>query len=680
MDDRTALMSARALAPGYDIMWYTIEKTLGQGGFGITYLARDNNLDKTVAIKEYLPVSFAYRHQDFTVKPITGAHGEDFSWGLKNFLNEARTLAKFSHSNIVRVSSFFELNNTAYMVMEYERGENLAALFKRNEPRDQRFFESVFFPIFSGLDEIHRMGFIHRDIKPANIYIREDQSPVLLDFGSARETIQQSTGEMTTLVSQGYTPLEQYSANYGEQGPWTDIYALAATMYEGITGSRPEESLSRSACLMRSRPDTLADLTTMNLGQFDTPFLAAVMNGLSLDPDHRPRDLRSWRENFDGRTEMPSANIDAASSSMGFTELDDRTRLRTADPMQGSAQRSGQTGQVGQPITSAYDERATNQFVDDPDFDFARSSDPVAIDENEQYDTSGFRPTDKPYANADDLGIDDLGKFDTGTRASQTESQSSPYHFEDSKSRVSKKTSKKRKSGLRWMVPVTLVAGLAGAGYFGFQQLYSGPGEVLIDQAYLNSLPAPSAAHDIPLPSEQVVTMLNLLSERAGLYGQLDQASLQNPSIASGLSSTYEFLDTTVSDWNLTRFPEIRSGVQQVLQRLPQQDNRTAQITNKINQGTTSTSASVLSMIKQGSIARPIGASVLDHARLLDESSYTELTQHTDWKSMMETLKNDAINQINDQNFEAAVNTVQVALLLDPEEQNFLRIREHLTQ
>jgi len=172
VDDRTNLMSARALGAGYEILWYTIERVLGQGGFGITYLAHDRNLERSVAIKEYLPTSFAYRHADYSVKPITGDHRENFSWGLGSFLKEAQTLARFSHPNIVRVHSVFEENNTAYMVMEYEHGRNLGSVYQQRSHLDQKFFDQVFFPIFDGLKEIHNFGFIHRDIKPANIHVR----------------------------------------------------------------------------------------------------------------------------------------------------------------------------------------------------------------------------------------------------------------------------------------------------------------------------------------------------------------------------------------------------------------------------------------------------------------------------------------------------------------------------
>ena len=315
MDDRTVLMSPKPLQSGYQITWYTIEKVLGQGGFGITYLAHDNNLDRMVAIKEYLPTSFANRHRDHSVKPISEQHADQFSWGLQSFLTEAKTLAKFNHENIVRVLSVFEQNHTAYMVMDFENGENLASLIARNGSLDQSMQKRMFFPILDGLEKIHELGFIHRDIKPANIHIRDNGSPVLIDFGSARRSSQQNTSEMTTLVSQGYTPLEQYSPNYGEQGPWTDIYSLAATMYEGVTGSRPDDSVCRSAQALRSKPDRVEYLHSSVYTNYEQSFLDAVNSGLALQPDRRPQSLLEWRAQFAAEAVQPGFTAATRSSS-----------------------------------------------------------------------------------------------------------------------------------------------------------------------------------------------------------------------------------------------------------------------------------------------------------------------------------------------------------------------------
>jgi len=189
--------------------WYVLERVLGQGGFGITYLARDTNLDQRVAIKEYLPVEVATRRSDGTVRARTVEQDERYCGGLERFIREARTLARFDHPNIVRVHSVFEFNGTAYMVMRFEEGETLAALLERRHVLSEGELLRVLMPIVEGLELVHKAGFIHRDIKPDNILIRPDGSSVLLDFGSARQASGQSR-TVTILVAPGYAPFEQY--------------------------------------------------------------------------------------------------------------------------------------------------------------------------------------------------------------------------------------------------------------------------------------------------------------------------------------------------------------------------------------------------------------------------------------------------------------------------------------
>ena len=187
-----------ALPDGYKLHWYEIHAILGRGGFGITYLALDTNLNHEVAIKEFLPTDLAMRASDSSIHPISDDHTDTFGWGLNRFITEAQTLAQFRHPNIVLVHSVFEANGTAYMVMEYEKGESLEEVYKLNRLTTEEDLLALLYPLMDGLERIHETGFVHRDIKPKNIYLRDDGRPVLLDFGSARQALGVETRTLTT--------------------------------------------------------------------------------------------------------------------------------------------------------------------------------------------------------------------------------------------------------------------------------------------------------------------------------------------------------------------------------------------------------------------------------------------------------------------------------------------------
>ena len=294
MDDA---VTRDSLPAGFSLLWYQIQSVLGRGGFGITYLARDNNLDHDVAIKEYLPVDYAGRNEDdSTVKPLTAGHEQIYDWGLKNFISEAKTLAKFKHPNIVRVHSVFDYYNTAYMVMEYERGEELSTRIKRGDEFNEQQLLDIIIPLIEGLSVVHEAGFIHRDIKPSNILIRGDGSPVLLDFGSARLAIGEHTRTLTSMVTFGYAPFEQYNQGGEKQGAWTDIYSLAATLYFAVTGEIPIESMKRATALMNGEADPLMPASQLAAGKYSAHFLNAIDIALNFRIQDRPQTDIAWRD------------------------------------------------------------------------------------------------------------------------------------------------------------------------------------------------------------------------------------------------------------------------------------------------------------------------------------------------------------------------------------------------
>lgn len=278
--------SAVALPRGYALNEYRIESTLGVGGFGLTYLATDANLNLKVAIKEYLPNDLALRDADQSVSLRSEHSRETFDWGRSRFLEESRTLASFHHPNIVRVMRFFEANRTAYMVMEFVAGEPLNEWLGARRPIPQPRATTIALAILDGLDVVHRAGYLHRDIKPANIYMRADDTPVLLDFGSARAA---RGGEMTAIVTPGYAPLEQYHAG-GNQGPWSDIYSLGAVLYWMVVGAKPVESVARA------RTDALPPATRVgDRTRYSHAFLEAIDWALAPAEEQRPQTVAQWR-------------------------------------------------------------------------------------------------------------------------------------------------------------------------------------------------------------------------------------------------------------------------------------------------------------------------------------------------------------------------------------------------
>ena len=274
---------------------YRVLDVLGTGGFGVTYLVEELPHGRCAAIKEYLPSEFAVRSGS-KVLPRSSAVGEDFEWGLMRFVDEAKTLAHFEHAHVVRVEDWFRANNTAYIVMEYEDGKPLSVLLERHRVLTEGQLKRLLFPLLDGLREVHRQHFLHRDIKPANIYVRRsDGSPVLLDFGAARQALGRRSRQMTAFVTPGYSPLEQHQTGSEGQGRWSDIYALAAVCYRAITGEVPAVATHRSRQSERGA-DPVARLVdeAWKYPAYSTAMLHAVDCGLRLAEAERPQSVDEW--------------------------------------------------------------------------------------------------------------------------------------------------------------------------------------------------------------------------------------------------------------------------------------------------------------------------------------------------------------------------------------------------
>ena len=288
------------LKSGSVLQNYTIIRVLGEGGFGITYLATDNDLGLEVVIKEYFPNEFAMRGSDKTITAKTKSMG-DFAKGLQRFKEEAQTLAKFSHPSIVKILGYFEANQTAYFVMEYEEGLDLSQYLKqKNAPHGQNEILSIMMPILEGLKEVHKYKYLHRDIKPGNILLRSNNSPVLIDFGASKLVTGDVSKSITSMLTEGYAPLEQYSTDIRKQGPFTDIYAIAAVMYKMITGKVPPSAQTRSYQLLSEGDDPFQSLMSLKLSGYENNFLSAIDRALAINGRDRPQDVQEFQKDIAG--------------------------------------------------------------------------------------------------------------------------------------------------------------------------------------------------------------------------------------------------------------------------------------------------------------------------------------------------------------------------------------------
>ncbi|HVH32905.1 MAG TPA: serine/threonine-protein kinase, partial [Tahibacter sp.] len=289
---QTDLAPGNALVAGMRLREFEIVETLGEGGFSIVYGARDLQLMREVAIKEYIPISLAGRVASTTVRIRSEHNRETFEAGLNGFINEARLLAQFKHPGLVEVLQFWEENGTAYMVMPRYTGKTLRSVLKEKGGQcDEPWLRGIVAPVLDVLELLHSRNVFHRDIAPDNILIKNDGTPVLLDLGSAREVVTGLQKAITVVVKPGYAPIEQYSSDFAlPQGPWTDVYAVGALLHFAILGCPPPASISR---IMK---DSLQPLAAVGHGGYSREFLTAIDRALALQPGDRPQSIAELRE------------------------------------------------------------------------------------------------------------------------------------------------------------------------------------------------------------------------------------------------------------------------------------------------------------------------------------------------------------------------------------------------
>jgi serine/threonine protein kinase len=279
-----AQQANHALPGGFQLEEYTIERQLSLGGFSIVYLALDP-AGTRVAIKEYLPNSLALRGEGEIKPNIPVDHQGAFLYGMKCFFEEGRALARLSHPNVIRVLNFFRANDTVYMVMEYERGRTLQEFITQHPGTvSERFIRGVFARLLNGLREVHSHKLLHLDLKPSNIYLRQDNTPVLIDFGAARQTLSTDQPILKPMYTPGFASPEHYGSRK-DLGPWSDIYSIGASMYACMAGASPQ------AANERYEKDILVPAMKRWEGKYSDRLLEIVDWCLNLNHYYRPQSV-----------------------------------------------------------------------------------------------------------------------------------------------------------------------------------------------------------------------------------------------------------------------------------------------------------------------------------------------------------------------------------------------------
>ena len=288
---------SNALKVGSMLLEFKILDVLGQGGFGITYKVLDTTTNNTMVIKEYMPSQFATRDSNQTTVSYIHQEKDLFEWGLKRFIEEAKLLKQFSHINIVKGYKFFKTNKTAYFVMDFYKGKTLATYLSQNRgkkfDRDEILY--IMMPILEGLKEVHQKGFLHRDIAPDNIYLRDNDSSILIDFGASRNALAVKSQTISAIVKAGYSPPEQYTSS-SRQNETTDLYAISAVIYEMITGNKPSESSHRQTEVFGGNNDPIEDIVSNYSDIFSISFLETVVKGLNLRQQDRIQSIEEVQD------------------------------------------------------------------------------------------------------------------------------------------------------------------------------------------------------------------------------------------------------------------------------------------------------------------------------------------------------------------------------------------------
>lgn len=325
------------LHAGSAIGRYRVIMLLGVGGFGITYKAFDTSLQRIVAIKEFFPHDVAVRSQDSQNVLAVNSLADEYRYGLERFLEEAKTVAHFKHPNIVTVLDYLQANNTAYLIMDYEPGQTLMEFLKQEKRvLTETELRSIFGPILAGLEHIHEREYFHRDIKPGNIYLRQKGEPMLIDFGAARQAIGVHSRNVTSIVSAGYAPTEQYGTDSKKLGPWSDLYSLGATLYHCISGEKPIDAPTRRDAIMDEEPDPLIPAVVVGQNRYSQNILELIDWMMRPSSRDRPKSVKEvwplWNSQAVTDSDMPTVIVKKPPVASGFSQAQRKESISASRP------------------------------------------------------------------------------------------------------------------------------------------------------------------------------------------------------------------------------------------------------------------------------------------------------------------------------------------------------------
>lgn len=543
---------------------------------------------------------------------------------------EAQTLARFKHPNIVQVQTVFEQHGTAYMAMEYENGESLATLLRQKKLRvDQSFIESLLFPVMEGLQLVHNADYLHRDIKPSNIYLREDLAPVLIDFGSSRQAGVLNNSDATVFVTKGYTPLEQYSRGYGEQGPWTDIYAIAASVYYAVSGNVPADAIERDAFSRSGKEDSHHSFASQAGLGYSSRFTNAIDSALAILPQDRPQTLIEWRSMFE--------------------DEDDRTVLYKTDPSTKTS--SGSIEDQNSPPAS--------NVISEP-----------SLTDHGLADSTEYS-ADSVIANSVDSAVNEIDEEWATPQSSRSEHESN----------------KNRTPGLGKLVTIASVLSVivVAASWLLYTKKTSVDSDSYNadDISSYTALPQPAVPLEIFSPIDRINREIEAISRALELYNQVIAMGQESSEIRLAVESIAKRFYTLASSPIVITDKKLRdkiaAGIVASAGVTAENRDLLAGLVRKNSVSPEAKLANLQNLLDAASIETEQRETlVYELARLSSEQKQT-LDRDKQISMLEGTFVNAITQQIKNEEFDKAARMTEIALLINPSNKNLKALATHLS-